>query len=62
MTNLEAISKANSKPSREKPSFSRPDWVSPKEIASMTHGDACPNWMWLSDGYRESIFQTREEK
>lgn len=25
-----------------------------------THGAACPQWMWLSSGYKQSQFEQRQ--
>lgn len=46
----------NSGPSRSEPTFERPDGVK-SLVPTMTHGEACPIWMWLSDGYVESAIE-----
>lgn len=43
----------NSGPSRDQPTFER-SGEARSLVPTMTHGEACPIWMWLSDGYVES--------
>ena len=46
----------NSGPNRDQPEFERPEWAHDL-TPSMTHGEACPIWMWLSDGYVQSAIE-----
>lgn len=48
------IGTLNGGPAREIPTIEPSEH--PTEL-SMTHGRACPIWMWLSDGYVESAVE-----